>query len=346
MARIYEQYITGEDREFAIMEAESALFNDKMNFLLETIEKERELNKREAEYIVLKESGTYDDLMYLYEEADKEADAKKQGVIGTIIAAIKGVINAIGNAFSNFGKVVVAKNPDQEIEVEKDVIDTLESVHSNWVKNIAKGVVFAAMAVVAALAGNHLFANMGKKKEAEDPNRKPTKIKMKAREIDEKVCKPIGDMLKKLESKLPAFGKKKEEDPDATDETITDANGTEVKNDLNVGQRLVNFIKGLINKIRGIKVDESADNNNQQTDQNEDQGGDTGQNNQGQNNNPPAEQGEGDNNAETNESSDDVLEDIDAFLESLMDTEYDDEMVEESYDEDEDILGALDAIFA
>ena len=372
MARIYEQYVTGADRDFMVLEREQELFNEKIDFMLESIERERELNKREAEYIVLKENGTYDDLMYLYQEADAEAEGKKKGVFATIFAAIQKLINSIGNALANFGTNFVKKNPEQEIEIDKECLDVSNEIQKTWRENIGGGVKVAIKALAVAMgigaAGavvNHIFANFGKKNE--DPNKQVGKIKMKARELDEKITKPITDIMNKINEFIGGIKSKFDkggEGNNAKDDNNNNNNngentegkqntdnGGEDSDEKSVNQShgILSFFRKVLGKIGPIdewfkkheqKKADGANGNNEGDNagdnggnNNGDNGGNNGGNNDNGGNNQPA-----DNN--TNES-------VNEFIESLLGFEFDDdEYFDESVDDDDEILDALDAIFA
>ena len=66
-----------------------------LDIMMEMVDYKYRMNKLNAEIKVLTENGTYDDLMYLYEEAENEQKEEKKGVISTVIDAIKTVINTI-----------------------------------------------------------------------------------------------------------------------------------------------------------------------------------------------------------------------------------------------------------
>ena len=358
MARVYEQYITGVDRDIAIMEAENNLFEEKVAFMLETIERERELNKKMAEYMVLKESGTYDDLMYLYEEADKEADTKKAGVFETIINAIKNIFASIGRAFSNFGKKA-QETPDEEVEIDKPIVDGVEKVKSVWAKNSTKGVVVGVGALFLALVGGHFYAN------SEDKNGQPNKVKMKLRDVESKINQPIKkiqDAVAPYLDKIPRPGKKKDGDANAdqntkpennsSEPTDVDVDGTKVKNEPGLFSKVWNALLDLLAKVPVLggflKKDDNAEANGSEP-QNQPQ-----QNNNGQQvspNNTAAQNNAANSNWGTAApSTESAIEEMigdpvsDAFIESVFgDMNIEDDLFEESLDSDIDEI--FDSIF-
>ena len=171
MSDIFKSYLSDEERADAIEESIYEIQMAKLNAMYEMVDKNLELNMLEAEAKVLTESGTYDDLDYLYEEANKEAAEKKEGIISKIIGAVKQIWQAITNTITNF----FSKNKDAEDEAEVDENDekrmnALNTVWGkikqllNFVRNnggkIAIGV--AALGGVI-LAGFELFGKEGKK---------------------------------------------------------------------------------------------------------------------------------------------------------------------------------------
>ena len=171
MSDIFKSYLSDEERADAIEESIYEIQMAKLNAMYEMVDKNLELNMLEAEAKVLTESGTYDDLDYLYEEANKEAAEKKEGIISKIIGAVKQIWQAITNTITNF----FSKNKDVKDEAEVDENDekrmnALNTVWGkikqllNFVRNnggkIAIGV--AALGGVI-LAGFELFGKEGKK---------------------------------------------------------------------------------------------------------------------------------------------------------------------------------------
>ena len=171
MSDIFKSYLSEEERAIAIEESTYEIQMAKLNAMYEMVDKNLELNMLEAEAKVLTESGTYDDLDYLYEEANNEAAEKKEGIISKIIGVVKQIWQAITNTITNF----FSKNKDVKDEAEVDENDekrmnALNAVWGkikqllNFVRNnggkIAIGV--AALGGVI-LAGFELFGKEGKK---------------------------------------------------------------------------------------------------------------------------------------------------------------------------------------
>ena len=171
MSDIFKSYLSEEERAIAIEESTYEIQMAKLNAMYEMVDKNLELNMLEAEAKVLTESGTYDDLDYLYEEANKEAAEKKEGIISKIIGVVKQIWQAITNTITNF----FSKNKDVEDEVEVDENDekrmnALNGVWGkikqllNFVRNngakIAMGVAAIGTLILGAL---ELFGKKGKK---------------------------------------------------------------------------------------------------------------------------------------------------------------------------------------
>lgn len=111
MSILYNDYLTGAEREAAIIIAESDAQFAKLNVLLETVAATREANYLAAEAKVFAESGTYDDLTMLYTEANQEAEKKEGGIFKAIWRAIKGLFARIGTFLTDhFGGDSIPKN--------------------------------------------------------------------------------------------------------------------------------------------------------------------------------------------------------------------------------------------
>ena len=126
---LYNEYLTGAEREAAIIIAESDAQFAKLNILFETIDATIEANKLSAEAKVFVENGTYDDLVLLYTEAEQEAKTKKRGVIAAILDAIGSLFTKIGNFLTEkFGKAL------DNIPAGKHNIDANLEKQMNWIQ--------------------------------------------------------------------------------------------------------------------------------------------------------------------------------------------------------------------
>lgn len=95
MNSVYYESLVGDERQDYVEEMASDLATKKLIFMLETVDKSLEIAREEAELKVLSESGTCDDLVVLYTEAEEEANKKKDGIIRKIATRIKTMINTI-----------------------------------------------------------------------------------------------------------------------------------------------------------------------------------------------------------------------------------------------------------
>lgn len=112
---IYNGYLTGEERAYAIEIAEANNMIDKGMALLEMCIIQGEQIKKDAELKVFKESGTYDDYAYLMEEAEKATEEKKQGAFVTII---EGIIQLITSLFKGVASLFKKADPQAKVDVD------------------------------------------------------------------------------------------------------------------------------------------------------------------------------------------------------------------------------------
>ena len=98
---------------FYIESMENDIYIEKLSMLYEMVDREYALNVNQAELKVYKENGTYDDLEYLVEAAEAEAEVKKQSIFAKMLDAIANAFRTISNAIKNFINKDKANN-DQE----------------------------------------------------------------------------------------------------------------------------------------------------------------------------------------------------------------------------------------
>ena len=100
-----------------------------LDIMMEMVDYKYRMNKLNAEIKVLTENGTYNDLKYLYEEAENEQKEEKKGVISTVIDAIKTVINTIIETITGFFNKEKEENkdPNEEVEVNKEDYENTEN---------------------------------------------------------------------------------------------------------------------------------------------------------------------------------------------------------------------------
>lgn len=171
MSDIFKSYLSDEERAIAIEESTYEIQMAKLNAMYEMVDKNLELNILEAEAKVLTESGTYDDLDYLYEEANAEAAEKKEGIIAKIVGVVKTIWEKITSAITNFlSKGETAKD---EVEVDENDEKRMNALNAIWgkikqvlnfVRNNGGKIAIGVTALGAAIiAGLELFGKEGGK---------------------------------------------------------------------------------------------------------------------------------------------------------------------------------------
>ena len=123
---IFNSYLVGEEREEAIEEARIDLVFAKADMMFEMVEMRLQQNLREAELKVFSEGGTYGDFQYLVEEAENEANEKKQGIIATLWNAIKSVLKKIGEKLASIN--VEPGDENTEVDVDEEDIKTNNAI--------------------------------------------------------------------------------------------------------------------------------------------------------------------------------------------------------------------------
>lgn len=125
---IFNSYLVGEERELAIEESTMDVLFADLNMKYEMVNMQLEYDKKAAEYKVFSEGGTYDDFLYLLEEANEEANTAKKGILRTIIDAIKKIINKIGEKLASIGKN--PGDPNEDVEIDEGVDKSQKALDS------------------------------------------------------------------------------------------------------------------------------------------------------------------------------------------------------------------------
>ena len=185
---IFNEYLTGEEREVALENARLQNEYDKLSTVYEMLNLQVEQMRRDAEMKVFEESGTYDDLTFLYQEAENEIGEQKKNVFQKIVDWFKKIFAAIGNKIKSiFGSKV------EEIEVPADVVEKSSLIEKAWNEmqngiaklrngdvsgalNILKVVAIPA-AVGGAVAGGAVAVKKMKKGEFEGLTKKMEEIR-------------------------------------------------------------------------------------------------------------------------------------------------------------------------
>lgn len=296
MSRIYNAYLEGEDRDFAIMEAESNMIFNKLFAMLEMVDIKLELNKEAAEYKVLQESGTYEDLQFLYTEAEKEAEGEKKGIIQTIIDAIKSVLSSITNGVKNFFSKNKG-NPNNMVEVDGEAWDKCQKIDAFWQKlqpafsnpATAAATIAAAVATIGGLTWGG------------------TKVVKKVKEIDrDAIVQKVSDISNQLKQKL--------------ENLVSGFFKSAMKTVWDQLKKIPAFFNQAISKL-GVFIGKKEKNP------------ETTPTNTNTNNPAPQEAKPENNGATTTESTDLFDSDLDTFLEKYLSGEIDDSLFEEDGEE-------------
>lgn len=351
MSRVYNAYLTNEEREYMVESMQNDLQMSRYSVMLDMIDSKLELNRKSAELKVLKESGTYDDLKFLYMEAENEANQQKVGVIQSIVNAIKTVISTISNAIKNF----VGKNANNESEVEVDagayensnkIINGWNNVTSalnmpdNDMKKKGAAIGAAILGVIGGLAAVNVGNKIYKKVKYKDVADKCTKID----EIQNAILNflnnsVLGNIKKGVDSFFGLFKKKDKSEEGKNDGNADKPDVTseeEKKNPENFLAQISNFVTKIQETLKGLKVpflkkkDGNAQGEKKEPEQQNDQGDQSGNNGSGNGNQGNGQQGQTGTTGETTES----------FIDNLLDFSSDDYM-DESVDDNEDIFSVL-----
>ena len=237
---------------FYIESMENDLYIEKLSMLYEMVDRECALNVNQAELKVYKENGTYDDLEYLVEAAEAEAEVKKQSIFAKMLDAIANAFRTISNAIKNFINKDKANNDQEEIvEISTDteqkyneflhcwksIQDGFNKIRSgDWsgVISLLKGLAIPSFAVAA---GTTVAVQMVKKKRGE-----VTKMSQMLSSISDKISSGI-------ESVKNFF--KKDGDKTSKDNKQSEGQNIFVEK-LNAAKK---FVQNLLSKIRSFLGD-------------------------------------------------------------------------------------------
>ena len=137
-------YMTEHERESYIFDLNCQVELNKISLMIEAV-----CNKLDSDYLlaekkVMMENGTYDDLSYLYTEAQEEAKKQKQNIFQKLAELIRQIHESIKKAWDNvFNKDLEGEAP-AEFKKTFGTIDKIKDGVSNLV-NLAKTKQYAAM---------------------------------------------------------------------------------------------------------------------------------------------------------------------------------------------------------
>lgn len=209
---IYDKSLTETEARFCLEYTKANLELDRLQMAFEACEATSNYYNAMSELKVYEESGTYEDLGKLYQEAEAEVANKKQGIISKMIDVIKNKINSI-LAFIK-GKRAEA-NPDEEVEVAAEALTIggkIQSVFATIKSMISKFLASQASIVESALNGDlasvgkvvaEITATVGVILGGKVAMKKvKTSQALKASDSVDKTCKEASGLLDKLKNKI------------------------------------------------------------------------------------------------------------------------------------------------
>ena len=152
---IFNEYLTGIDRELAIEESAFDVEFSKLQTMYEMVKLQYDQMCKDAELKVLTESGTYDDLTFLISEAEAEVGEQKKGIIARFIEAIGKLFSAIGKKIS---EIFGLGDANMDVEVPADTVEKgnalLNSINNaqNGIAKLRNGDFTGALDLLKALA--------------------------------------------------------------------------------------------------------------------------------------------------------------------------------------------------
>ena len=247
---IYKEYLTGEDRDIFIEEATLENELDKLDTMYEMTLLQLGQMYKDAEFKVLTESGTYEDLMYLYQEADAEVQTQQKNIFQKILDAIISIFNSIGKAIKG---LFSGGNPEEEVEVPKESVESankavgmfgnikqgIERVKSGDLAGsfqILKAIAIPTLAVGAAVGGTVAVVKM-KKGQLQG-------LAKKLQEIKDWITNGIAA----IKQKIP-FLQSKDKGGNTSN---NDNNDTNNNNDNKDGEKKEGLLKPIFDKLRAF----------------------------------------------------------------------------------------------
>lgn len=120
----FYNYLSNTEKEFMAIESAYNIELEKNLLAYEYADKIQDIKMMQSDLKVLTESGTYEDIEYLYAEAGKEAEDKKKNIF---LRMIDSTVNLITNIIEGIAKLFKGKK-------EKDVDDALNRGKGKGVK--------------------------------------------------------------------------------------------------------------------------------------------------------------------------------------------------------------------
>ena len=252
MSTLYNEYLTGEDREIAIVYAEYEAQMAKLDVLLEAVDATLNANMLAAEAKVFAENGTYDDLTMLYTEAQAEAGKNKASILQSIF-------NAIVNFFKGIKAKLVGKpvaTPNATVKLDGETGGKLNLFQQSWA-NIQSGINKINSTGFLAGAGD-LLKGLGPWLASGGVAVTATVVTMKHNEIQTKIddIAKKNDTILAIKNTVDGFlNMFKGNTAATTDDKAKQDDTPEGGNDsekLSLGQKVINAIKKFTNWVSDL----------------------------------------------------------------------------------------------
>ena len=107
------------DRDIFLFEKMGEIYDNKISFMIESLDNQLKINMLEAQYKVVTESGTKEDFEYLYMEAQEETKKKKKGIFNGIIEWVKKIKDRLVDFFTKKKIEKKINELPDKVEVDK-----------------------------------------------------------------------------------------------------------------------------------------------------------------------------------------------------------------------------------
>ena len=134
-------------------EQEYDIAMQELNIMTEMVDKQLELNRKRADLKVYTEQGTLEDLSFLYEEAEKEANTQKEGLLNTVSTKVGKFFETIWSAFTGlFTKTNTLTEEQKNKELELTAEETELLSYAESAKKVLPKVFTIVSSLVASAA--------------------------------------------------------------------------------------------------------------------------------------------------------------------------------------------------
>lgn len=161
---IFNEYLTGYERELAIEESAFDTEFSKLQTMYEMTNLQLAQMHKDAELKVLTESGTYDDLTYLISEAEAEVGEQKKGILARIIDLIGKLFAAIGSKLSSLvnkgNENAIVEAPADTVEKANVITNAIDSIRGGFDK-LSRGEWSGALDILNGAKGPAMAAAAG-----------------------------------------------------------------------------------------------------------------------------------------------------------------------------------------